>query len=243
MNERDWLEDYRTRVQRYARPSVTVDLVVFTVCDGRLQLLLIQRANPPFRGEWALPGGFVDVGDALDDQGEDVEVAAHRELAEETGLPEGSCFLEQLYTFGTSGRDPRMRVISVAWYALIRPELAEQVAAGSDARQVRWVDVDGGLDELDLAFDHGRIVAKALERIRGKVDYAPIAFELVPEAFTVAELRAVHEAIKGTTYDPSNFQRRFKRMRADGLITSTPGKRATGTRPASLFRFVRPPMQ
>lgn len=236
-DEREFIEGYRRTMQAYARPSVAVDLVVFTVRDADLKLLIVRRDQPPFARWWALPGGFVRVGDTLDDQGESVEEAAHRELAEETGLPKGSVFLEQLYTFGDAGRDPRMRIISVAWYALIRPDLAPLVTAGSDAAEVRWVSVGHERPEA-LAFDHDRIVDTAVERIRGKVDYAPIAFDLVPETFTVSELRAVYEAIKGERSDAANFRRRFNRMLADGLVEQAPGRRLTGRRPAAVYRFV-----
>src|SRR5690606_28729214 len=223
----------------YPRPSVTVDLVVFTVTDSDLKVLLIQRGAPPFEGAWALPGGFVRVGDGKHDQGESLEEAAERELAEETGLPAGSVFLAQLQAFGDPGRDPRMRVITIAYFALVRPDRIPMVRAGSDAAEARWLSVSEEVPRLTLAFDHDRILAAAVERLRKDVDEAPIAFELVPPTFTVAELRAVYEAIKGTTYDAGNFRRRFLRMQADGIIEQAPGKRATGTKPASVYRFTR----
>lgn len=235
--ERAFVERYRERAAEFPKPSVTVDLVILTVRDTDLKLLVVRRKQPPFADWWALPGGFVRVGDGFDDQGEDLEAAAHRELAEETGLERGSVFLEQLYTFGAAGRDPRMRVISVAWYALIRPDLAPFVTAGSDAAEVRWVSLAHERPP-ELAFDHDRIVDLAVDRIRGKVDYAPIAFDLVPETFTVAELRSVYEAIKGERYDASNFRRRFKRMEDVGLVERAPGKRHTSRRPAAVYRFV-----
>ncbi|MCB9758458.1 MAG: NUDIX hydrolase [Alphaproteobacteria bacterium] len=221
----------------YPRPSVTVDLVVFTILDNDLKVLLIRRGQPPFEGCPALPGGFVLAGTGGDDRGEDLEVAARRELAEETGLPEGSVYLEQLYTFGAADRDPRGRVITVAWYALVRPTLAPLVMAGGDAAEAGWRSLTE-VDPDSLAFDHGRILRCALERIRGKVDYSDIAFELVPETFTVTELRSVHEVIKGTAYDPANFRRRFKRMQTDGVIEQAPGRRTTGARRARVYRFV-----
>jgi 8-oxo-dGTP diphosphatase len=224
------------RPDDYPRPSVAVDLVIFTVIDTDLKLLLIRRGQPPFEGAWALPGGFVRVGDAVADQGESVQDAAHRELYEETGLPRGSAWLEQLYTFGTPYRDPRMRVISVAWYALIRPDLAPLVTAGTDAREASWWSA-AALPEL--AFDHREMVEVALTRIQGKIDYAPIAFELVPPTFTISELRQVYEAIKGASYDRGNFRRRFNRMLQDGTITAAPGKRQTASRPARVYAFNR----
>lgn len=236
--EAEFLATYK--VTEYPRPSVTVDLVIFTVMDSDLKVLLIQRAGHPFRGTWALPGGFVDVGDAFKNQGEDLEAAAHRELEEETHLPAGSCFLEQLYTFGRAGRDPRTRVISVAYYALVRPTLAPLVTAGDDAADARWLSLEAevaGTSPLPLAFDHAEVLRTAVERIRGKIDYCPIAFDLVPPTFTVGELRSVYEAVKGTSYDPKNFHRRFRRMVEDGVILPAVGKRVTGSRPAKVYQF------
>ena len=224
----------------YPRPSVTVDLLIFTVLDADLKVLLIRRGAPPFQGSWALPGGFVNVREGRKNQGEDLEHAAHRELAEETGLPHGRVFLEQLYTFGKAGRDPRGRVITVAYYALVRPGLVPLVKAGTDAAEARWVSVSEELSGYELAFDNDEILTTGLERIRGKIDYAPLAFELVPDTFTVAELRAVYEAIKGTAYDAGNFRRRFVRMQTDGIIEQAPGKRHTASKPASVYRFVQP---
>ena len=235
------------REQRWPSPSVAVDLVVFTVLDTDLKVLLIRRGEPPFTGAWALPGGFVRVGDAFDDRGESLPAAAARELGEETGLDPQAVFLEQLYTFGAPDRDPRMRVLSVAHYALVRPTLAPLVTAGTDAAAARWVSVASEIEtpdpagRLELAFDHAEILACALARIRGKIDYAPIAFELVPESFTIAELRSVYEALKGTSYDAGNFRRRFNRMLADGVIVQAPGKRTTGTKPARVYRFAPMP--
>lgn len=245
--EKQFLAEYRN--SDHPSPSVTVDLVIFTVQDADLKVLLIRRLSHPFQGRLALPGGFVRVGDAYDDQGEDVSAAARRELEEETGLPASEVYLEQLYTFGEAGRDPRKRVISVAHYALIRPDLAPMVTARGDASNAQWHSLSllaEGEQTLDLpadplAFDHAHILWTALFRIRGKIDYAPIAFDLVPATFTLPELRAVYEAIKGESYDPSNFRRRFKRMIEDGTIEQAPGKRVGGVgRPARVYRFLRP---
>jgi len=237
-DEKQFLEDYTA--QAYVQPSVTVDLVIFTVIDTDLKVLLVRRGEHPFKGAWALPGGFVHAGDGKADQGEDLEEAAHRELAEETGLPKGSCFLEQLYTFGRAGRDPRTRVITVAWYALIQPGLAQVIAAGDDAAEAQWFSVAEEVPWMRLAFDHTEILAMGVSRIRGKIDYSNIAFELVPQTFTVGELRAVHEAIQDKTHDPRNFRRRFQRMVTDGIIVPAPGKRHLGkARPAKVWRFHR----
>jgi 8-oxo-dGTP diphosphatase len=233
-DEAAWLAAYREG--DYAKPSVTVDLVILTVLDTDLKVLLVRRKEPPFRDRWALPGGFVRVGRGPD-RGEGLEQAAHRELEEETGLPAGSAFLEQLHTFGAPDRDPRMRVISVAWTALVRPDLAPIATAGSDAARVTWASVNALPGPL--AFDHDAILTLATERARSRIDHAPIAFELVPPTFTVAELRSVYEAIKGQAYNPGNFRRRFARMLDDGVIEQAPGKRSTGTKPAQVYRFRR----
>ncbi len=237
-DEQRFVTEYKA--EDYARPSVTVDLVIFTVIDTDLKVLLVRRGEHPFKGTWALPGGFVNAGDDHTDQGEDVQTAAHRELAEETGLPAGSCFLEQLYTFGRAGRDPRTRVITVAWYSLIRPGLAQVIVAGDDAAEARWFSVAEEVPWMRLAFDHTEILAMGVQRIRGKIDYSNIAFELVPQAFTVGELRSVHEAIQDKMHDPRNFRRRFQRMVTDGIIVPAPGKRHLGkARPAKVWRFQR----
>ncbi|MBI4816022.1 MAG: NUDIX hydrolase [Deltaproteobacteria bacterium] len=231
------------RLLRYPRPFVAVDLVVFTISDADLKVLLVRRGEPPFQGYWALPGGFVRSGPASDDQGEDVDAAAARELAEETGLATGTVYLEQLYTFGRAGRDPRYRVISVAYFALVKPSLAPLVRAGGDASDAAWhsmSETDEGRS-LQLAFDHTEILAKALARIRAKVDYSDIAFELVPDTFSIPELRSVHEVIKGQTYDAGNFRRRFLRMTTDGIIAPAPGRRITTSKPAKVFRFMGHP--
>ncbi len=225
-------------ISSYPRPFVTVDIVVFTILDADLKILLIRRKIPPFEGRWALPGGFVRVGRAPDDPGEDLDDAALRELSEETGLAPGTAYLEQLHTFGQAGRDPRGRVITVAHYALIRPDLAPLVRAGGDASEAGWrslSEISSGM----LAFDHADILAAALARVRDRIDESPIAFELVPPTFSIPELRAVYEVIKGAPYDPGNFRRRFQRMVDDGLIEQAPGKRITGTKPALVYRFKR----
>lgn len=250
MAEAEFLAAYKVR--EYPRPSVAPDLVIFTVLDTDLKVLLIRRKGHPFRGFRALPGGFLNVKERPEgeshapgwDQGEDLEAAAHRELAEETGLPEGSCYLEQLYTFGKAGRDPRTRVISVAYYALVRPTLAPLVVAGDDADAADWVSVQALFDSGEkLAFDHDEILRMAVQRIRGKIDYSPIAFDLVPDTFTVNELREVYEAVKGRTYDPKTFHRKFRRMLADNVIQVAPGSRITGGRRATVYRFNRPQAQ
>jgi len=220
----------------FPRPSVTVDLVILTVTDGDLKVLLVERGEHPFKGRLALPGGFVRVGEGQKEQGESLDDAAARELAEETGLPTGSVYLEQLGAFGAPGRDPRTRVISVAYYALVRPTLAPLVRAGGDAHAARWESVE---DVKELAFDHDAILRAAIARVRREIDLSPIGFELVPETFTIQELRAVHEVVKGAKLDPGNFRKRFLRMIDDGVIEEARGKRLTASKPAQVYRFVR----
>lgn len=240
--EESFLAEYRP--DEFPRPSVTVDLAIFTIIDRLLHVLLVERSEHPFKGRWALPGGFVRVGATREDQGEDLDAAAHRELLEETGLAHSagaSLFLQQFHTFGNAGRDPRMRVLSVGYYALVRPTLVPLVRAGGDAASARWFDVtELARDEVraTLAFDHATIFDTALARMRVDLDRLPIAFELVPETFTIQELRAVHEAIRGETLDPGNFRKRFLRLQEDGVIEVARGKRVTISKPASVYRFV-----
>ncbi len=243
--EERFLATYRPG--EYPRPSVTVDLVVFTVIDKLLHVLFVRRNEHPFKGRWALPGGFVRVSDDRKDQGEDLDAAAHRELLEETGLSHtesGNVFLEQVKTFGRPGRDPRMRVISVAYYALVRPTLVPLIRAGGDVSHAKWFDVadltGSKKARTELAFDHAEIVDAALERMRADLDRTALAFELVSETFTIQELRAVHEAIRGETLDPGNFRKKFLRLVEDGLVEPARGKRPTASKPASVYRFVRP---
>lgn len=231
-DEARFLESYQPA--DFPRPSVTVDLVVLTIDDCDLKLLTVQRNEHPFKGRWALPGGFVRVGRSREEQGEGVDEAARRELHEETGLPEGAVYLAQLHTFGAPNRDPRMRVISVAYYALVRPTLAPLVRPGGDVHKVRWQSL---AEAPALAFDHDAIVACALTRVREEIDRSHLAFELVPDTFTIQQLRAVHEVVKGAALDPGNFRKRFLRMLDDGVLEHARGKRLTSSKPAQVYRF------
>ncbi len=189
----------RKYTYEYPRPALTVDCVVFGLDEEDLKVLLIQRAGDPFAGRWALPGGFVDVDETLD-------VAARRELEEETGLR--IRFLEQLYTFGAVHRDPRDRVVTVAYYALVR--LADhKLRAASDARDARWCSVSR---PPRLAFDHAHILRLAHERLRGKVCYQPIGFELLPAKFTLRHLQHLYETILGRPLDKRNFRKKILGM-------------------------------
>lgn len=221
----------------FPRPSVTVDIAAFSVIDGELRALFVRRGEHPFKGFWALPGGFVRVGDGHRRQGEDLDAAAARELAEETALTEREVYLEQLGAFGAAGRDPRMRVITVAYYALVRPDLVPLVKAGGDAAAAQWLAVDR-LGPGDLAFDHRAIVERAVARIAERVDASDIASCLVPATFTVPELRHVQSLLAGKPQDPGNFRRKFERLLEDGVIALAPGKRITASKPAAVYRFV-----
>lgn len=233
--EQAFLEAYRP--DDYPRPAVAVDLVILSIIDAQLRVLLARRKEHPFKDCWALPGGFLRVGVGAD-QGEDLDVAARRELLEETGLGPERVHIEQLYTFGASGRDPRMRVVSVAYFALVRPDLAPIVEAGGDVSRVDWFPLESTA-KLELAFDHRHIIDTALARIRGKLEYSNIAFDLVPATFTIPELRHVFSIVLDRDVDPGNFRRRFNRLIEDGLIERAPGKRITASKPATVYRFKR----
>src|SRR5512142_1319734 len=207
---------------QYPRPALTVDCVVFGFDEGELKVLLIQRGLEPFKGRWALPGGFVRVDETLD-------AAARRELEEEAGLT--NVFLEQLYTFGTLDRDPRERVVSVAYYALVK--LTEHAArAATDAANAQWFPVSRA---PKLAFDHAEILQTAVERLKGKVRYQPIGFELLPPKFTLSQLQHLYEAVLGTELDKRNFR---KKVLSFGLLVPLRETQMLGRhRPAQLFRF------
>ena len=184
---------------KYPHPAVTVDGVVFGFDESDLKLLLIRRKIQPCQGEWALPGGFVRIDESL-------EAAARRELSDETGI--GELYLEQLFTFGEPRRDPRERVISVAYYALV--QLAEhKVSAASDAAEVAWFPV---AELPELAFDHEVIVETGLRRLKAKVRYEPIGFELLPEKFTLGELQRLYETVLEQSLDKRNFRKKILGM-------------------------------
>ncbi len=222
----------------YERPSVTVDLVLLSVLQGALHALLMRRDRAPDEGKWALPGGFVRIEESL-------EAAAARVLREKARMSD--VFIEQLYTFGAVDRDPRARVITVAYYALLDQRRFEEALQASEELSlvelvVTWEGETGGPvaacwpegDAVPLAFDHAEILGMAVKRLRGKLDYSPVGFELLPERFTLRQLQEVHEAILDCRLNKPAFRRR---MLDKGVLQAT-GERESGVtyRPAELYR-------
>ncbi len=222
--ERAFLAGYDPRA--FPPVAVTADIVLLTVRQGRLSVLLVHRADHPFRGQWALPGGFVTPEEGLD-------AAASRELAEEAGLSPGSAHLEQLRSYGRPDRDPRMRVISVAYLALAA-DLPEP-SAGTDARDARFWPVEDLTDREGptLAFDHDRILTDAVERARAKLEYTSLATTFLQEPFTIADLRRVYESVWGHPLHPANFRRKV--LSTPGLVAPTGRERPTGRGWADLY--------
>ncbi len=199
---------------------ITVDIVIFTIQSGELRVLLVKRAVTPFQGQFAIPGGFV-----RDD--ESLEAAALRELREETGVAD--VYLEQLYSFGDPGRDPRGRVITIAYFALISAD--RSLKAGTDAAEANWWP----FDRLpQLAFDHKKILDYALDRLRNKLEYTTVGFQLLPDKFTMTELQEVYEAILGKKLDKRNFRRKLALLK---ILKALSEYRRGGQRPAQLFKF------
>ncbi|MFA5797858.1 MAG: NUDIX domain-containing protein [Candidatus Woesearchaeota archaeon] len=206
----------------YEKPSVTVDIILFTIINDSLRVLLIKRKSWPFQDSWAIPGGFVGMDETL-------EHAAKRELSEETGLAE--VYLEQLYSFGDPGRDPRTRVITVTYFALVSSNDLKPFAA-SDAAEIEWFDIK---KLPELAFDHKNILEYAVERIRNKIEYSNIAFQLLPKKFTFTQLQQVYEIILGKRLDKRNFRKKVKEV---GLLESIKEMKMDGAhRPAQLYTF------
>ncbi len=209
----------------HPRPALTVDSVVFGFDDRALKVLLIRRGLAPFKGRWALPGGFVRPDETLD-------AAARRELREETGL--AGIYQEQLHTFGDLRRDPRERVVSVAYVALVRSTDYVPIAA-TDAADARWFPVDA---LPRLAFDHAAILTKGIERLRGKIRWQPVGFELLPEKFTLTRLQTLYEAVLDRELDKRNFRKKL--LSFHFLIPLDETTTEASRRPAQLFRFDHP---
>lgn len=243
MDEAKFLAEYD--VSKYERPSVTADIVIFTIdAEDDLNILLIKRGGYPYKDKWAIPGGFLNVGkESLDD-------AAKRELQEETGVT--GVFLNQLYTFGEPHRDPRTTVISVAYTALV-PKEKLQLTAGDDATDAKLFkvtyDVNGiifrnshmHLNEQDLAFDHNEIIRIAITRLRNRIDYETDAFNLLKskKAFTISELKRIYETIKNKSLDLPNFRKAFLRDYVDtGRVIELNQTKLTRGREARLYEFV-----
>jgi len=233
-DEQAFLDGYDP--SQFERPSVAVDVVLLAPAEGSLHTLLVQREEHPFKGRWALPGGFIRMNEGLD-------AAAARVLREKAGLK--GIFLEQLCTFGEPKRDPRTRVLSVAYMALVdHDRFTSRRTQGTVGRLiVPWEDEAGGpvqvLDPHDqpmpLAFDHADILGLAVKRLRGKLDYSPVAFQLLPESFTLYDLQKVHETVLARKLNKDSFRRR---MLATGLLEATGEQQEdVGHRPAALYRY------
>lgn len=206
----------------YPRPMVTVDTVIFTILEDDLKVLLVKRGVEPFKGMWAIPGGFVNPEESLED-------AARRELYEETNVKD--LYLEQLYTFGAPDRDPRGRVISVAYFALISAEKRELVAR-TDSSDVSWFSV---YDLPPVAFDHADIIEYALRRLRYKLDYTSVGFQLLPMKFTLTELQRIYEIILQKQLDKRNFRKKILSL---GILEPLEETKMEGPhRPAKLYAF------
>ncbi|HSI21341.1 MAG TPA: NUDIX domain-containing protein [Verrucomicrobiae bacterium] len=215
-------------IQKYEHPYLTVDIIILTIRDDQFEVALIKRGIEPFKGKWAIPGGFVRMDESL-------EAAALRELEEETGVAD--VYLEQLYTFGDVGRDPRDRVVTVAYFALVPSDKLHLVGA-SDADDAQWFSVD---KLPELAFDHAKVMQCAVDRVRSKLDYSTIAFRLLPDEFRLSELQRVYEIILGEPQDKRNFRKKILSL---NLVEETGEKHAGAShRPAALYRFKDPSRQ
>lgn len=209
---------------RYERPSVTADVVLFSIINSALKMLLVKRKAWPFEGHWAFPGGFVRMDESLED-------AAYRELKEETNVDRDEVYLEQLYSFGDPERDPRTRVITVAYFALVGADKIKPPQAGDDAVDVDWFSAYA---PPPLAFDHNHILEYAITRLRYKLEYTAVGFQLLPETFTLRELQEAYEIVLGEKLDKGNFR---SKLRKTNVVEATKYYRQTGGRPARLYQF------
>lgn len=226
-DDQDFLKKYDSSI--YPKPSLTVDIIICTILQGMIRVLLIKRKHPPFRDCWAIPGGFVNI-----DKEEPLEQAAARELQEETGLK--NMYIEQLKTYGDPQRDPRTRVITVAYYALV-PEYRlkrQKIKAADDAKEYGWFE----LWDLpkNLAFDHTHILHDTYDRLQGKIMYAPIAFEFVPKSFTWSELQAVYEVVLRQKLVAPNFRRKMQAQYKFSQVFNQSRVGGKG-RPGTLLQF------
>jgi ADP-ribose pyrophosphatase YjhB (NUDIX family) len=220
-----------SRVPEFPRPLVSVDLAIFTVADDALRVLLVQRPQAPrepFPGQWALPGGFVDI-----DADEDLAACALRKLKEKTGV--AAPYLEQLGSWGSARRDPRSWSTTHAYFALLAPEPAPR--AGANAADARWFEVKGDSAGTRLAFDHAEILAAALARLRGKVEYTSLPAYVLPKEFTLTDLQRAYEIVLGRALEKSAFR---TRVLAAGLVEPAGRTRRGPNRPAQLYRLKNP---
>jgi 8-oxo-dGTP diphosphatase len=236
-DEQAFLDEYSA--DAFNRPSVTVDVALLTTVENELRVLVVRRPDHPYLGSWALPGGFVGIDEPL-------AAAAARVLQAKAGI--GDVFLEQLYTFGAPGRDPRTRVISVSYYGLVAWERVSALDLGVDTEIARvavpWSGEQGGPVGIDvigseapLAFDHADILGMAVKRIRGKLNYTPIGYQLLPEQFTLLQLQRVHETIAGESLNKDSFRRRM--LASDEIEATGEREAGVGHRPAALYRFTK----
>lgn len=230
--DREFLDSYDP--ERFERPSVAVDVALITARHGRLEALLVRREERPQRGSWALPGVFVGIDEGLED-------AAARAISQKAGLSD--VFIEQLYTFGAPRRDPRTRVISVSYFSLVPAQRFDALAAGVTMApiSVPWPGEQGGAvvchdregSELRLAFDHGAILGVAVQRLRAKLNYAPVGLELLPERFCLRDLRAIHETIIGQPLNKDNFRRQM--LQKNWIVATGQYEPDVSHRPAELY--------
>ena len=210
-------------LDKYPKPAVAVDIVIFSVISNDLKVLLIKRGKPPFAGTWSLPGGFVRISESL-------EAAARRELREETGVEE--VYLEQLYTFGDPHRDPRGRVLSIAYFALVDATRIKPMVTGEEQiKQVEWFSVN---NLPKLAFDHDDIISYALKRLRYKLEYTAVGLELLPELCTLTDLQKLYEVILNVKLDKRNFRKKIVAM---GIVEASKHYKKGPHRPALLYKF------
>lgn len=234
----------KTYAYKYPMPCVTTDVILigYDVEENDLRLLLIKRKVKPFADHWALPGGHI----AMD---ETLEETALRELQEETGIAPSDVHLEQVYTFGNPGRDPRGRYITVAYMALVNLANFPNAKAGSDAKETLWASIEGSVSQIDgqtlvrgknkiphdsIAFDHGKIIQMAIERLKSKIVYQPVVFSLLPKEFTLTTLQKAYETILDRPLDKRNFR---KKILAMGILKPCKIEKGTAHRPAKLYQF------
>lgn len=207
------------RKEKYPKPSVTVDVIIFTIKDNQLKVLLVKRKNEPFKKMWAIPGGFVRINESL-------EEAARRELQEETGIKD--VYLEQLYTFGDVNRDPRGRVITVAYFALVNSEKI-RLKASTDVSDVKWFSV---YKLPEVGFDHEKILNYAMKRLRWKFEYTTVAFSLLPKKFTLTEIQNIYEIVFNKKFDKRNFRKKILSL---GILKKEGKREDVSHRPPKLY--------